>query len=504
VLFVETEIRLQAWTYSAVIFWSEAMSVHPRYRQERAAHIKSEVLPGLYLAHRMRTQADITTVFFVGLLSVALFLGFVLANPVLVEAQTTNQSSGAENASVVIDANNSTREEIILKTVTLPDNGYIVAQGTDQLMDSDGVIDHTEYVRHGTFHDVVLRFDEPIQKNRTVWVTIHNDTNGNQEFDFGDNQSVDPPYQRNGTPISDSVQIGANRTQNKSQASTARSNNTTTETTTPVTESTEVTPTETRSLRTSSQNSPQPTGTPPASTRPTTPENRSGSVNNSSVGAKSSTETSTEASTEAGVGGGSKSEGSGGSGFGFPFLPVIFIGVVVAGGTGAYLWARRRSAALSAAASSEDGASGTSPVGESIGDVELAGDSESTQPDSSTDETSTIFDRLRGRATMLFNPYTVDLRAYGLTENDDSLTVDINEETASVWDQLQRIHELRQLPLELEDGTLQNDQQLPQHGSIRIQVEDMKRVEQRAESGVALAQETISLLKDVLQFNSNK
>jgi hypothetical protein len=442
----------------------------------------------------MRTQADITTVFFVGLLSVALLLGFVLTNPVLVEAQSANQSSGAENASVIIDANNSTREEIVLKNVTLPDNGFIVVQGTDQLIDSDGIIDHTEYVRHGTFHDVVLRFDESIQKNRTVWVTVHNDTNGNQEFDFGDNQSVDPPYQRNGTPISDSVQIGVNRTQNKSQASTTRSNNTTTETATPVTKSTEVTSTEIKSLRTSSRNSPQPTDTPPASTQPPSPENRSGSVNNSSASAKTRTKT----STEAGMGGGSKSDGSGGSGFGFLFSPAIFIGVVVAGGTGAYLWARRRPAALSTAASSEDGASGASP------DVESAGDSESTQPDSSSGERGTIFDRLRGRVTMLFNPNTVDLRAYGLAEDDDSLTVKIDGETASVWDQLQRIHELRQLPLELEDGTLQNDQQLPQHGSIRLQVEDVKRVEQRAESGVALAQETISLLKDVLQFNSKK
>jgi hypothetical protein len=444
----------------------------------------------------MRTQTDITTVFFVGLLSVALFLGFILANPVLVEAQSANQSSGAgaENASVVIDANNSTRNRVVLKTVTLPDNGYIVAQGTDQLMDSDGVIDHTEYVRHGTFHDVVLRFDEPIQKNRTVWVTVHNDTNSNQEFDFGDNQSIDPPYQQNGTAIADSVQIGANRTQNESQASTARPNNTTTETATPVTESTEVASTETKSLRTSSRNAPQPTDTPPASTQPPSPENRSDSVNNPSVGAKTRTET----STEVGVGGGSKSDGNGGSGFGFPFLPVIFIGVVVAGGTGAYLWARRRPAAVSTAASSEDETTGASP------DVESAGDSESTQADSSSGGTSTIFDRLRGRATMLFNSNTVDLRAYGLAEDDDSLTVKIDGETASVWDQLQRIHELRQLPLELEDGTLQNDQQLPQHGSIRIQVEDVERVEQRAESGVALAQETISLLKDVLQFNSKK
>jgi hypothetical protein len=448
----------------------------------------------------MRTQADITTVFFVGLLSVALLLGFVLTNPVLVEAQSANQSSGAENASVVIDANNSTRNRVVLKTVTLPDNGYIVAQGTDQLMDSDGVIDHTEYVRHGTFHDVVLRFDEPIQKNRTVWVTVHKDTNGNQGFDFGDNQSIDPPYQQNGTAIADSVQIGATRTQNESQASTARPNNTTTETATPVAESTEVTSTETKSLRTSSRNAPQPTDTPPASTQPPSPENRSGSVNNSSVGAKTRTET----STEAGVGGGSKSDGSGGSGFGFPFLPVIFIGVVVAGGTGAYLWARRRSAALSAVASSEDGTAGTSSDVESPDNGGPTLDSGSTQADSSSGETSTIFDRLRGRATMLFNPNTVDLRAYGLAEGDDSLAVDINGETASVWDQLQRIHELRQLPLELEDGTLQNDQQLPQHGSIQIQVEDVKRVEQRAESGVALAQETISLLKDVLQSNSNK
>ena len=452
----------------------------------------------------MKTQADITTVFFVGILSVALFLGFILANPILVEAQSANQSSGAENASVVIDTDNSTREEIILKTVVLPNNGYIVVQGTDRLMDSDGIIDHTEYVRNGTFHDVVLRFDEPIQKNRTVWVTVHNDTNDNQEFDFGNNQSIDPPYQRNGTPISDSVQIGANRTQNKSQVPTARSNNTTTETATPVTESTGVTSIETKSLRTSSRNAPQPTDTPPASTQPTSPENRSGSVNNSSVGAKTGSETSTETSTEASVGGDSKSEGSGGSGFGFPFLPVIFIGVVVAGGTGAYLWARRRSAALSAAASSEDETVGTSPDVESAGNIESELDSESTQPDSSTDETSTIFDRFRGQVTMLFNPYTVDLRAYRLAEDDDSLTVDIDGETASVWDQLQRIHELRQLPLGLEDGTLQNDQQLPQHGSIRIQVEDVKRVEQRAESGVELAQETISLLKDVLQFYSNR
>jgi hypothetical protein len=131
-----------------------------------------------------------------------------------VHAQTG--SLVAPNGSVQINETDSNRTRIVLESVTLPQNGYIVAR-TGNLSanrSTTEVVGHTQYVRGGSCQGVVLNLNETIAAPATLTVTLHNDTNGNRTLDVA--SAEDGPYRSaNGTPISDSVRLGTNQSQNQ-------------------------------------------------------------------------------------------------------------------------------------------------------------------------------------------------------------------------------------------------------------------------------------------------
>lgn len=156
------------------------------------------------------------------LLAVVVVLVFVgLAGGGFVAAQETangtqNNSSQSLEPGVEIENGSSNLSRVILESVTLPENGYIVAYGenfTIRAPTDDSIVGRTQYVRSGQFSDVVIRFNETIPENTTVTVMVHNETNGNENFDFTDRTSPDGPWlNESGFPVADRVGILNNST----------------------------------------------------------------------------------------------------------------------------------------------------------------------------------------------------------------------------------------------------------------------------------------------------
>jgi hypothetical protein len=154
----------------------------------------------------------------------------VMASPVaadgssILEQRSGNQTQPT-NASVTIDKNETTQEQVILTSVTLPDSGYIVAHGgsfNSSEPTNKSIIGRTQYVRGGTFEDVVVTLNQSISNNSSVVVTLHNETNGNQTFDYRNQTGPDAAYQnQSGSPAMDRVlasSIGTNNSSGSSQS----------------------------------------------------------------------------------------------------------------------------------------------------------------------------------------------------------------------------------------------------------------------------------------------
>lgn len=131
-------------------------------------------------------------------------------------AAQENNSSESLSPAIDIKTNTTDRTHVSLDSVTLPENGYIVAYGENfsiRAPSNDSVIGRTQYVRNGEFSDVVVQFDEPVANNTTVSVLLHNETNGNQKFNFNSWNSPDRPYlNETGYPVIGQVRIINNST----------------------------------------------------------------------------------------------------------------------------------------------------------------------------------------------------------------------------------------------------------------------------------------------------
>src|SRR5699024_8684530 len=87
------------------------------------------------------------------------------------------------------------------------------------------VLGRTQYVRHGSFNDVVFNLSTPVNTSQTVSVTIHNDSNGNKTWDGA---KTDAAYQGSGgVAIHDTVRLGVNGSEGESTSQRKNATNTT-------------------------------------------------------------------------------------------------------------------------------------------------------------------------------------------------------------------------------------------------------------------------------------
>lgn len=140
--------------------------------------------------------------------------------PSILEQRSGNQTQPT-NASVTIDKNETTQKQVVLTSVTLPNSGYIVAHGSSfnsSEPTNESIIGRTQYVRGGTFEDVVVTLNQSIANNSSVVVTLHNETNGNQAFDYIDQTGPDAAYQnQSGSPVTDRVSASSIGTNNSAE-----------------------------------------------------------------------------------------------------------------------------------------------------------------------------------------------------------------------------------------------------------------------------------------------
>lgn len=253
-------------------------------------------------------------------------------------ATTTPNSSQSSSpgAAVSINTSETTRNELVLTSVALPENGFIVVQNDTNVSSPAGIVNRTQYVRAGQFQNVVVRFNDSVAENATLRVAVHNDTNGNERFDFVNSSGAKdgPVTGSNGIPINDTVRLSGN-TSNQSAASSETA--TTTQSPTP-------TPTATPSPTPTATPTPTPTPTPTATPTPAT------TIVSGTAHSQSPTETANVSAAGGAAGGGNGGSDSGASSggspgiAGLPLSALLVLGLLIVVAVGEMLVFARPSA----------------------------------------------------------------------------------------------------------------------------------------------------------------
>ncbi|WP_336329248.1 DUF7282 domain-containing protein [Haloarcula sp. CGMCC 1.2071] len=107
----------------------------------------------------------------------------------------------ADTATVSISDQESDGSEVVVDSAQLSSGGFIAIHAGDA---SGDVVGNSEYLEAGTYNDLTITLDEPMDENFTAVAMPHQDTNGNEAYDFpGD----DGPYTQNGSAVTDSANV---------------------------------------------------------------------------------------------------------------------------------------------------------------------------------------------------------------------------------------------------------------------------------------------------------
>jgi|GEM_PF-1172726 hypothetical protein len=113
-------------------------------------------------------------------------------------------------AAVQITAQQSRGDGVTVDFARLDDGGFVTIHDSS-LLDGEAlesVIGTSDYLEPGSYTDVLVEFDEPIEADDTLIPMAHRDTNGNQEYDFVDSgASADGPYTNNDGAITDNAEV---------------------------------------------------------------------------------------------------------------------------------------------------------------------------------------------------------------------------------------------------------------------------------------------------------
>jgi len=107
----------------------------------------------------------------------------------------------ADTATVSISDQESDGSEVTVDSAQLSDGGFIAVHAGNA---SGDVIGNSDYLEAGSHDDITITLDEPVDEDFTAVAMPHQDTNGNEAYDFpGD----DGPYTSNGTAVTDSANV---------------------------------------------------------------------------------------------------------------------------------------------------------------------------------------------------------------------------------------------------------------------------------------------------------
>jgi len=107
-------------------------------------------------------------------------------------------------ASVSISNQTTDGSTVTVDSVTTENGGFVAIHLNNA---SGEVIGNSEYLDSGTQQDVEISLDSALDENATVVAMPHQDTNDNEEYDFGDGDGADGPYTENGSAVTDSATV---------------------------------------------------------------------------------------------------------------------------------------------------------------------------------------------------------------------------------------------------------------------------------------------------------
>jgi PGF-CTERM protein len=119
--------------------------------------------------------------------------------PVTVSASVSFSGQGSEGTYVIVDH------------VELSEGGFVTVHDSSLLDGAtfESVRGTSEYLEAGTYENLRIQLDEPLQNDDTLLPMAHQDTNDNQEYDFVDtNGEADGPFvNAEGTAVLDDAQV---------------------------------------------------------------------------------------------------------------------------------------------------------------------------------------------------------------------------------------------------------------------------------------------------------
>ena len=133
----------------------------------------------------------------VGVLSTGFVAPGAAANTT--SANATASTVGEANVTIANQTTNGTT--VIVRSVTLPEGGFIAIHNASYLpLNNESVgstIGVSQYLSAGSHQRVEVVLDEPIAENQTLVATAARDGNGNQTFDYVSSQGfIDTAYSR--------------------------------------------------------------------------------------------------------------------------------------------------------------------------------------------------------------------------------------------------------------------------------------------------------------------
>lgn len=130
-----------------------------------------------------------------------------LAVALLISMPTAAQQE--DEASVTFEDQEASGSTVVVAEAVLPDGGFIVIH--DDRVEEDplgSAIGESEYLEPGEHMDVEVQVAFVAQGESTLYAMLHEDTNGNEEYDFEDSEGQeDGAYTANGEAVMEEATI---------------------------------------------------------------------------------------------------------------------------------------------------------------------------------------------------------------------------------------------------------------------------------------------------------
>ncbi|MFC7196061.1 PGF-CTERM sorting domain-containing protein [Halosimplex aquaticum] len=158
-------------------------------------------------------------------------------NSPITTLNTTAEVVAPPSATISMSDQSGDGQSVVVDSVNLSDGGFVSVHTGSQLGPTVG---STDYLEAGQHSGLEVALDEAVSEDATLYVVAHQDTNGNQQFDF---PAEDDPYETEGNVAAASAAYTVESTDTPTATPTATA--TATPTATPTDAPATATPTET-------------------------------------------------------------------------------------------------------------------------------------------------------------------------------------------------------------------------------------------------------------------